>query len=140
MYESLTTPAAAGHLHFAGEALSTRHAWVEGALDSAWRAVFEILLVEPAWQRLIGKFFRNWGYNGEWWRSASQLGGKEGMPRPRVPNEGGGRKGGPVFGGPAGDSEEGEDGDGEIDVDEILKGSLLPQHLVAAQPGTFYRA
>ena len=67
VYESLTAPAASGHLHFAGEALSTRHAWVEGALDSAWRAVFELLIVEPAWKPLLCKFFKHWGYNKEWW-------------------------------------------------------------------------
>ena len=71
MYEALTVPAAAGHLHFAGEALSTRHSWVEGALDSAWRAVYELLLVEPAWHPLIGRFFRDWGCNGVWSSSAS---------------------------------------------------------------------
>ena len=42
-YTSLTLPAADGRLHFAGEAISVRHAWVEGALDSAWRA-FDVSL------------------------------------------------------------------------------------------------
>ena len=58
VYESLATPAAAGHLRFAGTALSTRHAWVDGALDSAWRAMCELPLVELTWQPRLGKFFR----------------------------------------------------------------------------------
>jgi hypothetical protein len=33
-------------LHFAGEATSVHHAWVAGALASAWRAVAEILISE----------------------------------------------------------------------------------------------
>src|ERR1700761_1965300 len=43
LFRSLNGPAADGLLHFAGEAQSVRHAWVEGALDSAWRAVAELL-------------------------------------------------------------------------------------------------
>ncbi|KAF9457573.1 hypothetical protein BDZ94DRAFT_1272826, partial [Collybia nuda] len=66
LYTSLTTPAAGGLLHFAGEAISVRHAWVEGALDSAWRAVYEMLIVTPALWRFIPKFVNNWGWNPEW--------------------------------------------------------------------------
>lgn len=65
MYTSLTNPAANGRLHFAGEALSVRHAWVEGALDSAWRAVAELLLY-PGFKGYQQKFYKNWGYNLEW--------------------------------------------------------------------------
>jgi len=65
-YTSLTIPAAKGRLHFAGEAISVRHAWVEGALDSAWRAVFELLLEEGFTDDQRKKFFTNWGYNAEW--------------------------------------------------------------------------
>ncbi|PVF94248.1 FAD/NAD(P)-binding domain-containing protein [Serendipita vermifera] len=42
-YVSLKAPAAKGKLHFAGEATSIHHAWVQGALNSAWRAVFNVL-------------------------------------------------------------------------------------------------
>ncbi|KAF6811931.1 L-amino acid oxidase [Colletotrichum musicola] len=42
----LMRPAADGHMHFAGEALSSGHAWIIGALNSAWRTVFEILNTE----------------------------------------------------------------------------------------------
>lgn len=42
----LMRPAADGHMHFAGEALSSGHAWIIGALNSAWRAVYEILCTE----------------------------------------------------------------------------------------------
>jgi len=43
LFPGLTRPAAAGKLHFAGEATSVHHAWVAGALASSWRAVAEIL-------------------------------------------------------------------------------------------------
>ncbi|KAG8719775.1 hypothetical protein FRC09_010643 [Ceratobasidium sp. 395] len=42
LYENLTRPAAQGGLHFAGEAISTCHAWVAGALDAANRVVGQI--------------------------------------------------------------------------------------------------
>ncbi|KAF9466955.1 hypothetical protein BDZ94DRAFT_1305819 [Collybia nuda] len=67
LYKSLTNPAGGGLLHFAGEAISVRHAWVEGALDSAWRAVREMLLLGPSeWRDLVPKFEQNWGKNPEW--------------------------------------------------------------------------
>ncbi|KAG1849194.1 hypothetical protein F4604DRAFT_1907473 [Suillus subluteus] len=65
LYTSLNNPAAGGYLHFAGEAISVRHAWVEGALDSAWRAVHE-MLVFPAFESYRDKFFEHWGVNPEW--------------------------------------------------------------------------
>ncbi|KAG8999539.1 hypothetical protein FRB90_012052 [Tulasnella sp. 427] len=64
LYKSLTRPAANGHVHFAGEALSVRHAWVVGALDSAWRAVKEVLWVSHR-DKLV-EFERLWGNNEEW--------------------------------------------------------------------------
>jgi hypothetical protein len=39
LYPYLTRPAAGGLLHFAGEATSTHHAWIVGALESGYRAV-----------------------------------------------------------------------------------------------------
>ncbi|KAI6020427.1 flavin-containing amine oxidoreductase-domain containing protein [Pisolithus microcarpus] len=65
MYTSLTYPAAEKRLHFAGEAISTRHAWVIGALDSAWRAVYEYLLVTEQDDKMK-KFTKLWGNNVEW--------------------------------------------------------------------------
>ncbi|KAG8979970.1 hypothetical protein FRC05_007413 [Tulasnella sp. 425] len=64
LYKSLTRPAANGHIHFAGEALSVRHAWVVGALDSAWRAVKEVLWVSHP--EALPEFERKWGNNEEW--------------------------------------------------------------------------
>ena len=64
-YLSLNKPPANGRLFLASEALSVRHAWVEGALDSAWTAVALIV-------RLIGtdeqkkRFEDRWGINAEW--------------------------------------------------------------------------
>ncbi|KAF7370563.1 Amine oxidase [Mycena sanguinolenta] len=43
MFVSMKAPAAGGKLHFAGEATSAHHAWVLGALNSAWRAVYSTL-------------------------------------------------------------------------------------------------
>jgi len=66
VYTSMNTSAADGLLHFAGEALSARHAWVEGALDSAWRAVNEMLWLLPDRHRYLFDFYRMWGYSPEW--------------------------------------------------------------------------
>lgn len=62
VYDSLAVPA--GNLYFAGEALSTRHAWVVGALDSAWVAVYIYLLRNRP--DLIHVFRRIWGDNSDW--------------------------------------------------------------------------
>ncbi|KAF8475407.1 amine oxidase [Gautieria morchelliformis] len=43
LYPEVTKPAAHGLLHFAGEATSVNHAWVAGALDSAYRCVMQIV-------------------------------------------------------------------------------------------------
>ncbi|KDN47264.1 hypothetical protein RSAG8_03743, partial [Rhizoctonia solani AG-8 WAC10335] len=42
-YCALTRPAAGGHMHFVGEAISTIHGWVAGALESAGRGVMQLL-------------------------------------------------------------------------------------------------
>lgn len=42
-YDALTRPELNGRLHFAGEASSVHHAWIAGALASAYRAVDEVL-------------------------------------------------------------------------------------------------
>ncbi|KAF4575442.1 hypothetical protein EYR40_004818 [Pleurotus pulmonarius] len=58
-YESLTVPAGQGRLHFAGEALSVRHA--------AWRAVKEaVVLTFGDASSQYEDFHRVWGYNEEW--------------------------------------------------------------------------
>jgi hypothetical protein len=66
LYMSLNYPAANGFLHFAGEAISVRHAWVEGALDSAWRAVREMLYFPGFTDKQRQTFFDHWGVNYEW--------------------------------------------------------------------------
>ncbi|KAI6141922.1 hypothetical protein BKA82DRAFT_961792 [Pisolithus tinctorius] len=65
LYTSLTYPAANKRLHFAGEAISTRHAWVVGALDSAWRAVYEYLSVTNQREKML-RFKELWGETVEW--------------------------------------------------------------------------
>ncbi|KZV68887.1 amine oxidase [Peniophora sp. CONT] len=84
LYTSLTNPAAGGRLHFAGEAISTRHAWVEGALDSAWRAVFTLLVEESSLRGLLPQFFKTWGTNSEW-IDAVQTNGTDGGMEMDVP-------------------------------------------------------
>ncbi|KAF8534739.1 hypothetical protein BDD12DRAFT_858949 [Trichophaea hybrida] len=61
LYPEITKPAARGNLHFAGEAASTHHAWISGALDSAWRCVHEILLKERSPK--LAEFLRLWGHS-----------------------------------------------------------------------------
>ena len=43
MFASMKAPGAKGKLHIAGEATSAHHAWVLGALNSGWRAVYNAL-------------------------------------------------------------------------------------------------
>ncbi|TPX13329.1 uncharacterized protein E0L32_006302 [Thyridium curvatum] len=56
----LMTPAAEGHMHFAGEALSSGHAWIIGAVNSAWRTVYEILCTEGMEDKKK-QFIEQWG-------------------------------------------------------------------------------
>ncbi|KAI0951722.1 hypothetical protein AcV7_007740 [Taiwanofungus camphoratus] len=64
VYQNLTRPAAKGRLHFGGETVSTRHAWVVGALDASWRTVREIL--NSSYPHLIPKFEQEWGSEEDW--------------------------------------------------------------------------
>ncbi|KAG1869404.1 hypothetical protein DFJ58DRAFT_855718 [Suillus subalutaceus] len=86
LYTSLTVPNANKRLHFAGEAISTRHTgnvtcrWVVGALDSAWRAVYEYLLASGQHDK-IQRFFDLWGKNEEWTGQS-----KHGKHHPTDPN------------------------------------------------------
>jgi hypothetical protein len=57
---SLLTPAANGRLHFGGDALSAGHAWIVGALNSAYRCVSEILALENR-QDLLKELEEKWG-------------------------------------------------------------------------------
>ncbi|KFZ00613.1 hypothetical protein V501_10597 [Pseudogymnoascus sp. VKM F-4519 (FW-2642)] len=57
---SLMMPAENGHLHFGGEALSSGHAWVIGAINSAYRTVLEVLKTEER-DDLIEKLVQTWG-------------------------------------------------------------------------------
>ncbi|KAF8888784.1 hypothetical protein BD779DRAFT_1672118 [Infundibulicybe gibba] len=66
-YRHLNLPAADGRLHFAGEALSVRHGWVAGALDSAWRAVKEMIVMKYSTSSAKYEDFTSlWGENLEW--------------------------------------------------------------------------
>ena len=66
LYTSLTTPAADGLLHFAGEAVSVRHGYVEGALHGAWRAVNEMLSLMSDGDKYLALFHEKWGRDPEW--------------------------------------------------------------------------
>jgi monoamine oxidase len=57
---ALMRPAAKGKLHFAGEALSSGHAWIIGAVNSAYRTVAEIFAVEVMDQKLV-EMIDMWG-------------------------------------------------------------------------------
>ncbi|KAG2153891.1 hypothetical protein DEU56DRAFT_868461 [Suillus clintonianus] len=87
LYTALTVPNHNKRLHFAGEAISTRHAWVVGALDSAWRAVYEYLLASKKHpQSTIEKFFKLWGTNIEWVDRPSEYAGQGHGQGPEGPN------------------------------------------------------
>lgn len=57
---ALMTPAQEGHLHFGGEALSSGHAWIIGAVNAAYRNVLEILKTEGR-KDLIDMLVQTWG-------------------------------------------------------------------------------
>lgn len=59
-FADIVQPAAYGRFHFAGEVASANHAWVAGVLDSAVRAVAEILywdipILFPEFKEKYGK-------------------------------------------------------------------------------------
>lgn len=56
----LMRPSCNGRLHTAGEATSSGHAWVVGALNSVYRAVMEVLAVEGRTD-LMKKMIKIWG-------------------------------------------------------------------------------
>lgn len=72
VYPHVTQPASKKQrFHFAGDACSTFHGWVAGALNSAWRAVFEMLIAHPELnpnpsQDILAKFKAEWGDTEEW--------------------------------------------------------------------------
>ena len=59
-YQSMIKPAADGYLHFAGDTLSISHGWIQGSLDSAYRAVLEVLMKENMQDKIM-KLKQNWG-------------------------------------------------------------------------------
>ncbi|OCH84180.1 hypothetical protein OBBRIDRAFT_742042 [Obba rivulosa] len=63
LFTSLKAPAAKGRLHIAGEATSVHHAWVLGALNSAWRAVYMALL--PYGEAKRRSLINRWGIPDE---------------------------------------------------------------------------
>ncbi|KAJ3505079.1 hypothetical protein NMY22_g17706 [Coprinellus aureogranulatus] len=65
LYDALNAPGADGRLQWAGELLSVRHAWIVGALDSAWAAVVKYLYLSDNTDKLED-FYAKWGTNLEW--------------------------------------------------------------------------
>jgi len=64
LYPYIVQPASDGRLYFVGEAASTHHAWVVGALDSAYRAIY-CFLCRFGLYDAIEKLEKEWGLNGE---------------------------------------------------------------------------
>ena len=60
----ITSDAANGKLHFAGEACSAHHAWIIGSLNSAYRTVYEVLRYEKR-PDLQLKLIELWGFVDE---------------------------------------------------------------------------
>ncbi|GAM23306.1 hypothetical protein SAMD00019534_064810 [Acytostelium subglobosum LB1] len=54
-----------GTVHFAGEATSVHHAWILGALNSAYRTVDQVLVTE-GWNDLRQQLRTSWGTVNEW--------------------------------------------------------------------------
>ncbi|KAF5392271.1 hypothetical protein D9757_001577 [Collybiopsis confluens] len=72
VYPHLTMPAGRKQrLFFAGDAVSTCHGWVVGALNSAWRCVHDMLVAHPELnpnpeEDIMAKFITEWGESEEW--------------------------------------------------------------------------
>jgi hypothetical protein len=64
LFRNMILPAGKNRIFFAGEALSLRHAWVEGALDSAWRSVAQFCLHSQLKDQYV-ELLREWGIGGE---------------------------------------------------------------------------
>lgn len=64
LYKHLTRPAAQGRLHFAGEVVSVRHAWVVGAMEASKRAVETIL--RESFPGKCAAFEKEWGMPEAW--------------------------------------------------------------------------
>jgi monoamine oxidase len=62
LFTAVKAPGANGKFHIAGEATSVHHAWVLGALNSAWRAVYNSLMGRPDKQKLL---IDRWGIPDE---------------------------------------------------------------------------
>ncbi|KAL0567494.1 hypothetical protein V5O48_014498 [Marasmius crinis-equi] len=60
IYPAMRQVAAGGRLIFAGEALSDQHAWVEGALNSAYEAVYK-MLVGAGLEAELRRLEERWG-------------------------------------------------------------------------------
>jgi hypothetical protein len=60
LFDSVKVPAAGGRLHIAGEATSTNHGWIIGALNSGWRAVSNVLKGLSDGEELQQKLEANW--------------------------------------------------------------------------------
>ncbi|EIW74476.1 hypothetical protein CONPUDRAFT_113488 [Coniophora puteana RWD-64-598 SS2] len=65
LFASMKAPGANGKLHIAGEATSVHHAWVLGALNSAWRAVYNALGLLPDAQTKRTLLEETWGIPDE---------------------------------------------------------------------------
>ncbi|KZT21397.1 FAD/NAD(P)-binding domain-containing protein [Neolentinus lepideus HHB14362 ss-1] len=65
VFNNLTKPICGGKLFFAGEATSSCHAWVAGALESSWRAVDMYLQLHHT-KEMRHKFHSLWG-SSEYW-------------------------------------------------------------------------
>ncbi|KZV87220.1 hypothetical protein EXIGLDRAFT_752364 [Exidia glandulosa HHB12029] len=72
IYHHMRQPAARGQLFFAGEATSGCHAWVAGALDSAWHSVWEFLHAYGYPEEIKEEFRTKWG-SSEYWDDYDQM-------------------------------------------------------------------
>jgi len=64
LYRAMIRSEVDGCVHFGGEATSVHHGWIEGALNSGYRTVMEILMKEKM-QKKLEELFEKWGHVDE---------------------------------------------------------------------------
>jgi len=65
LFDSVKVPGPGGRFHIAGEATSTHHGWIIGALNSGWRAVNNVIKGCSDQEDLYKKLLKKWGFPDE---------------------------------------------------------------------------
>lgn len=65
LFDSVKVPGPGGRFHIAGEATSTHHGWIIGALNSGWRAVNNVIKGCSDQEKLYKLLLLKWGLPDE---------------------------------------------------------------------------